>query len=431
MIVKPEPAQFQIGVDLGTSFTKACFYSFDKDERTIVSWETASTYSQKGLLPSSIYLTKSNYLCLEKPAEESALKIKYFKMALAGQFIGKPIYLYQRKKNESYKIYTAFYLARVFAEIEKQIKKQYRVFLSDREIIYSVSLGIPVQYQDDSRIKEKFSEVLQAAWYMYPKIGKEESIQVIDMLYSESLQKPNNPDLDTVPELWAETAGMFTQSFTREGYYAIFDIGGGTVDGTLVKYTRHNGRHSIEFITAEVAPIGLEVAVHNMIIALGQDNAYDIRRLLLNSNKADFRELKNLQNEVNKHTARVIKGAKSKGCTIGLEYKDLPVIICGGGNSSGWYRNAIFSTYKIFQHYNCGIPPYKLYKINEAQGVFSGIHHSDMHRYLVAVGLSIPQGSGPEILGFPSQYPINIKLLKCDDPTDFDDVQYNIYGEYC
>lgn len=422
-----EYAEFHIGIDLGTCFTKACYYSLNKNERDLVSWETGNSGFKNYFLPSTIYLTKSNYLCLEKPDTEDAKKIKYFKMALAGQLIGRPIYPNTniRIKNNPYKLYTAFFLAQVFSKIDKQIRSRY----TNRNIAYSVSLGMPVKYQDSSKIKKKFQDVLQAAWYMYPKINKEESIRAIDILYSEAMQKPEDKNLTTVPELWAETAGMFNHSLTREGYYAIFDIGGGTVDGTLVKYSRRDGHSNIEFITAEVEPIGIEVAVHNMVKARGQDQIKNIRSLLFYRNNDNLSELKDLQKSIYKHTATVIVNAIKKGFKIGSECKELPVVFCGGGKTSWWYRNAILSTYKEHKHYNCEIPPYKSHEINEKQGVFAGIDCPDKHRFLVALGLSIPPRSDPLIQGFPHQYPIVKKTEEENVQSDSDDLQRENYGD--
>jgi len=425
-----DPLQVHIGIDLGTVFTKACFNCLDKNERAIVSWETGNSGFKNYFLPSTIYLTKSNYLCLEKPDAEDAKKIKYFKMALAGQLIGRPIYPNIRTENNPYKLYTTFFLAQVFSKIDKQIRSKY----TNRDIAYSVSLGMPVKYQDSTEIKKKFQDVLQAAWYMYPKIKKEESIKVIDILYSEAMQKPEDKKLTTVPELWAETAGMFNHSLTQKGYYAIFDIGGGTVDGTLVKYSRQDGHSVIEFITAEVEPIGIEVAVHNMVKTRGQDQIAKIRSLLFykdnDKDNNNLSELKDLQKSIYKHTATVIVNANKKGFKIESEYKEkLPVVFCGGGKTSWWYRNAILSTYKEHKHFNYGIPPYKTHEINEEQGVFAGIDCPDKHRFLVALGLSIPPGSDPLIQGLPHEYPKVEKTEEKNVQLDLDDLQREKYGD--
>lgn len=429
-----EYAEFHIGIDLGTCFTKACYYSFDKDERTIVSWETGTLDDNREIIRSVIFITNNNYLHLTKPVNEPSKRIKYFKMALAnlhdvtGVLIDKPILPTIDTENDAYKLYTAYYLAHIFSQIEKRIKEKYKTFLSGKEIKYSISLGIPVQYFD-SPIKEIFEEVLQAFWYMYTKINQVEHIQNIDTYYTESLQAPKNPDIETVPELFAETIGFFTDTLTTDGYYAIFDIGGGTLDGALAKYYRSQGHKKIEFITAEVKPLGLEVAVNEIKKAKGINKTNKIRKVILNSKNIIIRELNSLENKIRTQTASVVKNAKDKGFELNDCKNELPFIFCGGGKNSWWYRNVIINTHKVNKHDRCGIPPYNSFEINEEQGVFAGIDYHDKYRFFVSLGLSIPKENRPDIIGFPNKYPKKEKSEDENVQKDLEERQLENYGE--
>jgi hypothetical protein len=443
-----DPLQVHIGIDLGTVFTKACFNCLDKNERAIVSWETGILDDNKEIIPSVIFITNNNYLHLTKPVNEPSKRIKYFKMALAnlhdvtGVLIDNPILPTIDTENDAYKLYTAYYLAQIFSQIEKRIKEKYKTFLSGKEIKYSISVGIPVQYSDSPK-KEIFEEVLQAFWYMYPKINQVEHIHNIDTYYTESLQAPKNPDIETVPELLAETVSLFTDIFTNDGYFAIFDIGGGTLDGALAKFYRSQGHKKIEFITAEVKPLGLEVAVNELSKARGIDAKRNIRYMVSSITKKDFqklykqvfnnqevnKKLDSIEKEIRTQTASVVVSAKYKGFALNDCKNELPIIFCGGGKNSWWYRNVILSTYKEHKHYNCAIPPYKSHEINEEQGVFAGIANIYKHRFLVALGLSIPKENRPDIIGFPNKYPKKEKSEDGNVQLDLDDLQREKYGD--
>jgi hypothetical protein len=147
------------------------------------------------------------------------------------------------------------------------------------------------------------------------------------------------------------------------------------------------------------------------------------------NNQEVNKKLDSIEKEIRTQTASVVVSAKYKGFALNDCKNELPIIFCGGGKNSWWYRNVILSTYKEHKHYNCAIPPYKSHEINEEQGVFAGIANIYKHRFLVALGLSIPKENRPDIIGFPNKYPKKEKSEDGNVQLDLDDLQREKYGD--
>jgi hypothetical protein len=423
----PETADVHIGIDFGTSYTKACFYVLDRDERAIVVWKKEWQSRGGALLPSILWLDDGDTVSMNPPASGRAREIRYFKMAVAGQLIGESVHPLRKTRVSPYRLYSAFFIARTLACIEEYVKQKYGFFLRQRTIQLSGSMGIPISYFDSS-LNEDFSEILAAARYMQDRLTDAEPLSRLDELYSASLTAERDPRFATVPELYAEASGLFSDYHTPAGSYALFDIGGGTVDGATVYFSRSNGLPSVNFLTAEVDSLGIEI-VANQLVRAGVDVTQESARTrLLKPHDQFYPATRDLKHSLQNHTAKVIVPVKKKLPAVWSSAKELPVVVCGGGQSSGWHRAGIRSTYTEFQHDHCNIPRYSLQDINPFGGDFSDVPPDQIHRYLIAIGLSIPQGYGPEIRGFPSTNPELIATSRAEC-TDLDDRQRELYGD--
>jgi len=420
--------EINIGIDFGTSFTKACYYILDKGERSIVHWKPIWQKESNPLLPSNVYLDNNDNISMFLLGTNKTKNIKYFKMAVAGQPIGDKIYPNKITKIPAYQLYSAFYLSRALSYIEYDIKIKYRQLLHGKDLVLSGNLGIPVAYYD-SEYNIVFKEILSAARYMQNSITDIEPISKIDELYSASLQKTPDQSFNTVPELYAEATGLFSDKQTNNGIYTLFDIGGGTVDGAAIQYCRNDGRAHVNFITAQVEPLGVEVAATELVSAHFAHTLIEARNRLLEPNGIYFNELSSLKHKLECQTAYIIVPIKKKACLAFSAIKELPILLYGGGHTSGWYRESIISTYTDFKHKKCNIPQYKLHNTPLFGGNIKDIPSDQLHRYLIAIGLSIPAGYGPDIEGLPRQNP-DIQTKNSNNINDLDDIQREKYGDY-
>lgn len=76
----------------------------------------------------------------------------------------------------------------------------------------------------------------------------------------------------------------------------------------------------------------------------------------------------------------------------------------GGGVNSHFYKASLKDTYEARVLKNLGIPPLTLTHVPAPQELnLQSIKPRDYHRFLVAFGLSVPFGEGPEFR-LPSQF---------------------------
>jgi len=401
-----DPAEIHIGLDFGTSYTKACLYFLDKDQRHVVRWNT-SWGSEKGyFLPSRLWLDSDNVLHMVMPSAKQSREIRYIKMAVAGGLIGPRILpVGIMLSSDPYRIYSAFYIARCLDWIEQHAADLEPKYLRNKEIVWSGNIGIPISYFETKALRN-YLEILTAARYMQNKVSDSESMERLDSLYKEAVQESFTKTFLPVPELYAEACGLFSDYHTPEGYYTLFDVGGGTVDGAVMRFERVAGEPQVNFLTASVQPLGAEVFKAN------QDNSQRMR---------------DLQKQLGCQTAELIMDAKLKAQADWRSHRNLPIEMCGGGHASKSHVNTISSTYFNRQHGRCGIPPYKVEDLKAQISGVDGIRPGDEHRLLIAIGLSIPEGQGPLIQGFPHQNPKNTPKLR-EKRIDLDDLQRELYG---
>ena len=113
-------------------------------------------------------------------------------------------------------------------------------------------------------------------------------------------------------------------------------------------------------------------------------------------------------------------------CAI-KEDMGLPIFLGGGGSISSFYKNTIIDTYKQRGLKDYRIPPFALTRIPKPSHLEMGLlDHAEYHRFLIAFGLTIFFGTGPEYT-FPSEH----EILKASVPdpnnirTQFDPFGHN------
>ena len=404
---KTNPPEIHIGLDFGTSYTKACWYYLDKAQRRLVTWNGSWAGNSGYFLPSRLWLDSENFLHMAMPSEKQSSEIRYFKMAVAGQHIGFRILPIGIKLlSDPYRIYAAFYIARCLEWIEQQAIEHEAGHIHQKDIVWSCNMGVPISYFDTD-ISRHYHELLTVARHMQKSVSDSESIEWLDALYQEALAKPLNKSYLPVPELYAEACGVFSDFHTPEGYYTLFDVGGGTVDGAVMHFERVAGEPQVNFLTASVEALGVEV---------------------VESSRDNSKKLHELAARLGYQTAELIMEARQKALSDWQKHSTLPIEMCGGGHSSRWHVDKIQNTYFEQQHEHCGIPPYKVEDLQAQISGIEGITQGDELRLLIAVGLSIPKGEGPLIQGFPSQNP-KIPPREREQCVDLDQRQRDIYGD--
>ncbi|MGI0479457.1 hypothetical protein ACN4EE_01570 [Geminocystis sp. CENA526] len=267
-----------------------------------------------------------------------------------------------------------------------------------------------------------------------------------------------------VPEIKGAIYSYTISRQAKDGIYIFFDIGSGTTEGVSFRFYREDDIPKIEFYSGEVEAIGINALAKKIInntdleeskivsylqrkdvLFLQYIDKYS-RKISRSPNTGEIvvykksnvtitaenikSKLKQISNDkeklclysiltmyfIRKMVAKVIVSCKKKNpeyFEAKVEHnQNLTVFIGGGGQPSYYYQDTIKSTHIAFNQERFDIPPYKLKNVPYPGGgltetedfSMSGISPKYFHRFAIAYGLSIPDGEGAEIEGFPSLY---------------------------
>ncbi len=423
--VDPVPFEIQLGLDFGTTFTKACVYELELNRRGLCPFPERMR-QDFGLLPTRLALDADGVVRFDTSESSRDRIVEYFKLGIAGMRIGRtgPAAIKGDISVPRPRVYSAYYLARVIAMVEAWESARLGAAFGSRQLEWSASVGIPVAYFDSSA-RGAFEEVVHVAFAIKGEVGDAERLSRLESLYREAINTPRNARMSTTPELYAEAAGLLSSYRTPDGVYALFDIGGGTLDGAALHFKRRQGAPSVNFLTSQVSPLGFEALVHDFAERLapstrtGRASLDKVRQAV----KVHHPKLSPVagpaREQVRRHVAAVVMGAKQRSDFDWTALRSLPVIFFGGGAGSRWHADAILGTWADRQHERCGIPRYERIDMDMFEDSVEGLDPENAGRFQVAVGLSQPEGTGTQIVGFPSRNPdlsrgYDAACLDCD-----------------
>jgi len=420
--------EINLGIDFGTSYTKVSYRIIGKEIVGFIPFSKNSNECECTMHPSKLFLDETGRLFFQYKNEMNlARALEYFKMQLAGMSFG---YVYENKDLATPvpDLLCAFYLAHVIRFSQKKVIELEN--LNGASIRWSGNLGIPIGYYE-SESRARFDGVLKVAVTasmrdLFPSVI---SLKELDAIYIKCTQDaaPETADFFLTSELEAEVRGLTADSTTLNGVYAVFDIGGGTIDGAVFEYKRADGKPYINFLTALIAPLGFEACVDRIKNSFSVSSVADaLRNGKCNIPLPDEKIIQ----QVHRHVSLVIVIAKQK---TQYDWKSrmekLPVYLCGGGRHSKWHFSTINKTFSSNSHSCAGIPPYECRELQFASK--EKIKQNglvDIGRYLVAYGLSFAKGTFPDPIGFPHQNPV-LSYKKLDISTILDEKMCELYGE--
>jgi hypothetical protein len=247
--------------------------------------------------------------------------------------------------------------------------------------------------------------------------------------------------VDVYPEIVAAINSFVHNRDMRSGYYAYFDIGGGTLDGIVFDYNDVDGRKEIDVITASVQPLGVEKVCSGLLSEAAKEPNREENHRKVNSVMTAPGELpatvavtidmhKNDQSRaIKRHVAGIIVPIKMNDTMLRLDKQDvIPLYLGGGGAGSHWYVQRITATYKDHQHARCNIPPYRERRIEEVSDLKMEENRASVNRFLVAYGLSVPRDENLDITGLPDKHENDSREI-IRKKIDSEAIQMEIYGE--
>ena len=444
-----------LGIDFGTSFSKICIRGPGSVGAAVFPYGIDK--SDHGVITSAIGIDEEGMIHLPAPDidQPKISHVRYLKMALADLAslqIFKANGLDQQDIRSSVRGLASAYISWLIGMGRDYAKEIWAEHIGGEEPLWSANVGVPVAYYD-SPIREIFQEVLAVAWQWHCEGYVPPSFTEAQAKYARTLSKvnPSESPCQTYPEIAAAVLSFANSRAARPGVYIYFDVGGGTLDGVGFKLERSDGLPIVKFYTGEVESLGVmaiaEKVAADKDLSSGQTpNIEDLSESILdNKGPCEIIGLDDFRRKIQKMVSSVIMYARWKDDRNWREElvqsSELPrpywrrpddeairplIIFMGGGGYQSWfYCDATTNTYVVHQHGSAGIPPYALSEAPKPSDLeMKPLLESEYHRYLIAYGLSVPLGEGPDF-SLPSQHhiPPPIKTKQSGPGYDYSDTK--------
>jgi len=235
-----------IGIDFGTSFTKAAIGLMDKIYP--VEWSGVSNFNQKYLLPSEycVLSDKSIFIGQHPKANHSNLKSDL-----------KLPFINSNNPTQGDIQQASIFLALIIRYIRGWTYHHYSNLLNKKNIRWHLNLGAPSNGLEKSSLKESYLNLAKYSW--------DRSLLVnIDCIknsnYNIDRECLDLISVEVFPEFVAQMAGYMQSSQRVSGLHALIDVGGGTLD--VVTYIVHQDLEKEDvfpFLVPEVKALGTQI----------------------------------------------------------------------------------------------------------------------------------------------------------------------------
>lgn len=437
---KSENIKLQIGIDVGTSYTKVAF-SYMKNKKNIMPLQIGKAI----FFPSVMAINNEDKTLLfgdsatkflyDKPWDSG---IRYFKVLLAGKYDNnfKDVNLEEKfrkyissscypKWQNQIECLTALYYAKIIDLVNKKLKEQY----DDLSIDATFNFGIPADMFHKNEVQDRFSKVIHGAYHFvhkYEDINWKDSSKIYtdmsDILSNLSTNYPSAlKRVRLVNEAQAQSAHYRESQEATDGLHVIVDLGAGTTDMSFCVLTGTMESEIKPFWRGAHIPYGMskienKISEHLMKKKGRPPTQFELSKIIENlSNKPDEDLAKILDLEFNNIWAQTVEVWKkfrgsypSKylwGATEDLNVspeKDTPKYFIAGGGA------AFINIKKALSKSWC-FPKTRSYDVRNIPGPDNWGKDCNVRyeRMSVACGLCIPEISFEE-----SQMLSSVKKLK-------------------
>lgn len=397
-----------IGIDFGTSYTKAAFRD-NYNRGGFVHFGEAGYY-----MPSILYYSQGR-VSMER-IDSSDVEERYFKYTVIHDDL--PVYCDKAKariKAPPQVLFCVYYLANIINIVKDYALKECAPHTSPNEVEWVITLGVPIDnYDYDGANKSIYDRILMAADELSRALAVNgqkpmmlRDVEAVWNKHSDSLAFNDIGPLNTLAELYAESLVFILDRNTPVGLYALVDVGGGTVDMAVImknRETREDGTvvYVNDILSHCIEPLGIESVVQK--IARGelddtkrqqyrQDLMLDTRDVEINR-KAEKLCGSELSTAFAACVNQAIDAPESR-----LPREDnrgvLPVIICGGGADYMWYSKRVIDDCRE------RLGGRNVHMAQQDAKTLLGLDGNVQQRLIIAQQLSLRIEDIPEVKGYP------------------------------
>lgn len=243
-----------IGLDFGTSFTKAAV-GF-KDKIYPVSWTGMSKTSPDYLLPSEFTEFEDGSLFVGQHPDADVsrvrrdLKLPFLNPAVSTSSIAK----------------AATFIALVLRYIRAWVYRYHGARLGASHLRWQLNIGAPSNGPDDARLVQAYRRLAAIAWRRsidcnVTRLALDEGTPL-----REGEQLQDLVDLQVHAEFVAQMAGYMQSPQRQRGLHALVDVGGGSLDVVTFIVHRIEEEDTFPFLVPQVHPLGTHGILQNRIV---------------------------------------------------------------------------------------------------------------------------------------------------------------------
>jgi hypothetical protein len=332
-----------VGLDFGTSYTKAAVGFMDKIFP--VNWTGISESSPSYLLPSEYTAFDDGSLFIGQHPNASEneihgdLKLPFFDPAVSKASVFN----------------ASRFLALVLRYVRAWVFHYHGNKLGKKVIRWQFNLGVPSNGLEQSRLEAAYRTLAASAWI--------QSICNTPHLladYKSGDWKDGDPLQDIVdfqvhPEFVAQMAGYMQSPQRQLGLHALVDVGGGTLDVVTFNVHKVDDEDTFPFLVPDIHPLGTHKLIQNRL--LGLSNAEPRHRvdelapipsaeifanmMGIGKEQVDIRD-NEFSNEVSLVIGRVFSVTKTRRYRLSDAWKtEVRTFFTGGGAQVALYELAL------------------------------------------------------------------------------------------
>lgn len=243
-----------IGLDFGTSFTKAAV-GF-RDKIFPVTWHGVSRCTPEYLLP-------SEYTQLE----DGAVFIGQHPEARTDQIYGdlKLPFINPGVSSASVGVASSF-VSLVLRYVRAWVYRHHAAKLGRAKIRWQLNLGAPSNGLESSPLVRTYRVLAATAWQRSLEVDPQRLAGSPTELWRDGVQLQDLIDFQIRPEFVAQMAGYMQSPQRQHGLHALVDVGGGTFDVVTFIVHRVEDEDTFPFLVPQVHPLGTHGLIQNRLL---------------------------------------------------------------------------------------------------------------------------------------------------------------------
>lgn len=440
------PLRIQVGIDFGTSYSKVawrfgetCFpLCFGENRDSLDDYLVPSTitfdgktfitgvdYNQHDLLNNPNQITNFK-ICVACESQTDSCDVRNCKLTN---------WDYKKFSPEAENVEAVFaatlYLSKLVSASKKRIRNELekKGIARPTPIKWLITTSVPERFSEKEQVIKIYDKVLRTACLMAEVFTESpllNSRRDIFSLYSAAVDfEESNPKMDcfTYPEVAAQVASVTMSRTTEEGLYAYVDIGAGTVDASVFRFSRLAVTPLSTYATSvyKLGSTQIEAEICKSLPHFPPSEIKNLKENLINKtnkllqDKELSEDLRDLCVALSDAT-NMIKGNTRTSLNSLLDkayekekfddvWKGLKLILGGGGAGINAYRSAANNAFTM----NGNLPKLSNLPIPD-DFQLQGLPSESFHRFAVAYGVSFPYLDLPEVASSDDVKPLTKKV---------------------